>query len=283
MDAAYRQVEHLAQKLDVEVVRNMPDERITIQADSRRIERILRNLLANAIDHSEGKPVVIDIATTDKAVGVAVTDHGVGLKPGQEELVFNRFWRADSSRKRHSGGTGLGLAIAREDAVLHGGTLDAFGVFGYGSRFRLIIPREPNTEIGEEPISREIPGAPGTGSDAAHDGHDSLDDAPATAEPSGATGAADDAARDAGSAESDAADAGEAAAGAAEDEGEGGAGGASPSSSSVVGRGIGIDDDSAEVAEADGDGILWPSERNRGAASPERRSYKAPDLRGINK
>nr|WP_302503554.1 MtrAB system histidine kinase MtrB [Corynebacterium accolens] len=283
VDAAYRQVEHLAQKLDVEVVRNMPDERITIQADSRRIERILRNLLANAIDHSEGKPVVIDIATTEKAVGVAVTDHGVGLKPGQEELVFNRFWRADSSRKRHSGGTGLGLAIAREDAVLHGGTLDAFGVFGYGSRFRLIIPREPNTEIGEEPISREIPGAPGTGSDAAHDGHDSLDDAPATAEPSGVTGAADDAARDAGSAESDAADAGEAAAGAAEDEGEGGAGGASPSSSSVVGRGIGIDDDSAEVAEADGDGILWPSERNRGAASPERRSYKAPDLRGINK
>ena len=285
VDAAYRQVEHLAQKLDVEVVRNMPDERITIQADSRRIERILRNLLANAIDHSEGKPVVIDIATTEKAVGVAVTDHGVGLKPGQEELVFNRFWRADSSRKRHSGGTGLGLAIAREDAVLHGGTLDAFGVFGYGSRFRLIIPREPNTEIGEEPISREIPGAPGTGSD---DGHDALADAPAIADPAtaaaGENGAAADFAADAAH-EPDTADAGEAAAGeaaagAAEDEGEGGAGGASPSSSSVVGRGIGIDDDSAEVAEADGDGILWPSERNRGTASPERRSYKAPDFKG---
>lgn len=290
VDAAYRQVEHLAQKLDVEVVRNMPDERITIQADSRRIERILRNLLANAIDHSEGKPVVIDIATTEKAVGVAVTDHGVGLKPGQEELVFNRFWRADSSRKRHSGGTGLGLAIAREDAVLHGGTLDAFGVFGFGSRFRLIIPREPNTEIGEEPISREIPGAPGTGSD---DGHDALADAPAIADPAtagpataaaGEKGAAADFAADAAH-EPDTADAGEAAAGeaaagAAEDEGEGGAGGASPSSSSVVGRGIGIDDDSAEAAEADGDGILWPSERNRGTASPERRSYKAPDFKG---
>ena len=280
VDAAYRQVEHLAQKLDVEVVRNMPDERITIQADSRRIERILRNLLANAIDHSEGKPVVIDIATTEKAVGVAVTDHGVGLKPGQEELVFNRFWRADSSRKRHSGGTGLGLAIAREDAVLHGGTLDAFGVFGYGSRFRLIIPREPNTEIGEEPISREIPGAPGTGSD---DGHDALADAPAIAVPAtaaaGENGAAADFAADAAH-EPDTAAAGEAAAGAAEDEGEGGAGGASPSSSSVVGRGIGIDDDSAEAAEADGDGILWPSERNRGTASPERRSYKAPDFKG---
>ena len=144
----------------MEVQLNLPEERIGVEADSRRLERILRNLLANAIDHSEGNPVAVDIAATDTAVGVTVTDHGVGLKPGQEELVFNRFWRADSSRKRHSGGTGLGLAIAREDAVLHGGTLDATGYEGFGSRFRLIIPRTPNTEVGEAPIAVEIPGAP---------------------------------------------------------------------------------------------------------------------------
>ena len=276
VDAAYRQVEHLAQKLGVEVVRNMPDERITIEADSRRIERILRNLLANAIDHSEGKSVQIDVAATDKAVGVAVTDHGVGLKPGQEELVFNRFWRADSSRKRHSGGTGLGLAIAREDAVLHGGTLDAFGVFGFGSRFRLIIPREANTEIGEEPISREIPGAPSTGSDSARD---ALADAPSSADSSGVSGAAA-AAAGGGFADTGTAKTRPVGAGAVEDEGKGAAGGALPNNSSVIGRGMGIDANSAGVAEADG--ILWPSqrERNRGAGSPESRSYKAPDLKG---
>ena len=162
VEAAYGQVEHLARELDVEVQLNLPEERIGVEADSRRLERILRNLLANAIDHSEGNPVAVDIAATDTAVGVTVTDHGVGLKPGQEELVFNRFWRADSSRKRHSGGTGLGLAIAREDAVLHGGTLDATGYEGFGSRFRLIIPRTPNTEVGEAPIAVEIPGAPVT-------------------------------------------------------------------------------------------------------------------------
>ncbi|HAT1276788.1 TPA: HAMP domain-containing histidine kinase [Corynebacterium striatum] len=160
VDSAMAQVVHLAEELDVDVQINMPAEPVTIEADSRRIERILRNLLANAIDHSEGKPVVVDMVANEEAVGIAVTDSGVGLKEGQEELVFNRFWRADASRKRHSGGTGLGLAIAREDAVLHGGTLDAIGYLGVGSRFRLIVPRVPNTPIESEPIVLEVPHAP---------------------------------------------------------------------------------------------------------------------------
>lgn len=158
VESAFTQVDHLAEQLGVEVRLRMPEEPVTAEVDSRRIERILRNLLANAIDHSEGNPVTVDLAANDGAVGVAVTDQGVGLKEGQEELVFNRFWRADSSRKRHSGGTGLGLAIAREDAVLHGGTLDAVGAAGVGSRFRLIIPRTPNGQVDDEPIALELPG-----------------------------------------------------------------------------------------------------------------------------
>ncbi len=157
VQTAWQQVEHLAEELGVAVTFNTPDEPVMVEGDSRRIERILRNLLANAIDHSEGNPVNVDVVGNDEAVGIAVTDHGVGLKDGQEELVFNRFWRADASRKRHSGGTGLGLAIAREDAVLHGGTLDAIGVIGVGSRFRLILPRVPNTPIEDEPIALELP------------------------------------------------------------------------------------------------------------------------------
>ena len=54
-------------------------------------------------------------------------DHGVGLRPGEAALVFNRFWRADPARARTTGGTGLGLAIALEDARLHGGWLQAWG------------------------------------------------------------------------------------------------------------------------------------------------------------
>lgn len=160
IESAMQQTEHLAKELGVKIISNMPEAAVNVQADSRRIERVLRNLLANAIDHSEGNPVTIDIGYTETAIAVAVTDEGVGLKEGQEELVFNRFWRADASRKRHSGGTGLGLAIAREDAVLHGGTLDAIGIPGVGSRFRLIIPREPGAPFGDEPLPLIVPNAP---------------------------------------------------------------------------------------------------------------------------
>ena len=258
VEAAYGQVEHLARELDVEVQLNLPEERIGVEADSRRLERILRNLLANAIDHSEGNPVAVDVAATDTAVGVTVTDHGVGLKPGQEELVFNRFWRADSSRKRHSGGTGLGLAIAREDAVLHGGTLDATGYEGFGSRFRLIIPRTPNTEVGEAPIAVEIPGAPVTSTANGSELPESRPEPDAEATEAQDTGA-------------DAPDAGPAS--------------ATPAISSGMSSPHVEKSDRDTDGEVEGDGILWPSERelNRGAAAPDRRAYKAPDFEGRRK
>ncbi len=155
--AAWEQAEHLARELDVEVRFDMPDEPVWITGDSRRVERVMRNLINNAIDHSEGNPVDVRLAANDEAAAITVTDHGVGLKPGQEELVFNRFWRADASRVRHSGGTGLGLAIAREDALLHGGDLDAVGISGVGSVFRLTLPREPGRKYPESPLELEAP------------------------------------------------------------------------------------------------------------------------------
>ncbi|WP_283093884.1 MtrAB system histidine kinase MtrB [Corynebacterium uberis] len=157
---AWRQVEHLATELGIEfsfIGSQDPDQPLTITGDSRRIERVLRNLLANAIDHSEGNPVVVNWAGNDEAVAITVTDHGVGLKEGQEDLVFNRFWRADPSRKRHSGGTGLGLAIAQEDSALHGGRLDAAGTYGVGSQFRLTLPRTPNAPYQTSPLDLEAP------------------------------------------------------------------------------------------------------------------------------
>ena len=98
------------------------------------------------------------LRANDEAVAITVTDGGVGLKPGQEELAFNRFWRADKSRKRHSGGTGLGLAIAREDAVLHHGQLDAAGQPGVGAQFRLVLPRHPEQGYTEAPLPLVAPG-----------------------------------------------------------------------------------------------------------------------------
>ena len=155
--SAWEQTSHLAEQLDVEVRFEEPEDPVWVTGDSRRIERVLRNLIANAIDHSEGNPIDVVLAANGEAVAITVTDRGVGLKEGQEELVFNRFWRADPSRVRHSGGTGLGLAIAREDAVLHGGNLDAVGNPGVGSQFRLVLPREPEHKYQEIPLELEAP------------------------------------------------------------------------------------------------------------------------------
>ncbi|MDF5821054.1 MtrAB system histidine kinase MtrB [Corynebacterium felinum] len=157
--AAFEQTHHLADELNVPVIFDMPDEPVTINGDPRRIERILRNLLANAIDHSESNPVTVAVAANEKAISVTVTDQGVGLKPGQEELVFNRFWRADPSRVRHSGGTGLGLAISHEDALLHGGTLQAAGTVGLGSCFRLTLPKSPGQRYENDPLPLVVPTA----------------------------------------------------------------------------------------------------------------------------
>jgi two-component system sensor histidine kinase MtrB len=131
----------------------LPHEPCMVEVDNRRVERILRNLLFNAIEHGEGREIVVTVGTDRDAVAVAVRDHGIGLKPGEETMVFDRFWRADPSRARTIGGTGLGLAISREDATLHGGWLQAWGQPGEGSQFRLTLPRSAGVDLKGSPLS----------------------------------------------------------------------------------------------------------------------------------
>jgi two-component system sensor histidine kinase MtrB len=120
----------------------LPAGPVYAEADHVRVERVLRNLLVNAIEHAEGSPVEITVAGDEAAVAIVVRDHGVGLKPGEAGLVFTRFWRGDPSRARTTGGTGLGLAIALEDVRLHGGWLQAWGEPGVGAAFRMTLPRK---------------------------------------------------------------------------------------------------------------------------------------------
>ncbi|MFF1821403.1 MtrAB system histidine kinase MtrB [Kribbella sp. NPDC058245] len=143
--------ETLLQAKGCEVQLNMP-EQCRAQVDARRIERILRNLIGNAIEHSEGLPILISTANDDDAAAVAVRDHGVGFRAEEAEMVFSRFWRADPARARTTGGTGLGLSIALEDARLHGGRLDAWGSPGEGAYFRLTLPRRPDVALAGSPL-----------------------------------------------------------------------------------------------------------------------------------
>jgi two-component system sensor histidine kinase MtrB len=125
---------------------------VLAEVDHVRIERVLRNLLVNAVEHGEGRKVEVTVADGYDNVAVVVRDHGVGLRKGEAALVFTRFWRGDPSRARTSGGTGLGLAIALEDARLHGGVLQAWGAPGQGASFRLTLPRRVGAPMGESPL-----------------------------------------------------------------------------------------------------------------------------------
>ncbi|MFJ1911366.1 MtrAB system histidine kinase MtrB [Streptomyces sp. NPDC088147] len=137
-------------------IRVLGDEQpVVAEADARRVERVLRNLVVNAVEHGEGRDVVVRLGAAGGAVAIAVRDYGVGLKPGEATRVFNRFWRADPARARTTGGTGLGLSIAVEDARLHGGWLQAWGEPGGGSQFRLTLPRTADEALRGSPIPLE--------------------------------------------------------------------------------------------------------------------------------
>nr|WP_235030124.1 MtrAB system histidine kinase MtrB [Nonomuraea solani] len=145
--------EALAERHTTRFELRLPNEPCMAEIDNRRVERIMRNLLFNAIEHGEGRDIVVTVGADRDAVAIAVRDHGIGLKNGEDTMVFDRFWRADPSRARTIGGTGLGLAISREDAALHGGWLQAWGQPGEGSQFRLTLPRLAGADLKGSPLS----------------------------------------------------------------------------------------------------------------------------------
>jgi two-component system, OmpR family, sensor histidine kinase MtrB len=144
--------QQLARRKGSRIEFRLPAAGCFAEVDRRRVERILRNILINAVEHGEGKDVVVTCAMDSAAVAVSVRDYGVGLRPGEEQRVFERFWRADPARARTSGGTGLGLAISLEDARLHGGWLQAWGERGKGSVFRLTLPRAAGQQLAGSPL-----------------------------------------------------------------------------------------------------------------------------------
>lgn len=125
------------------------------EMDPRRIERVVRNLVMNAVEHSEGNPIDITVAGNENAVAITVRDRGVGMSHEARTRVFDRFWRGDPARARTTGGSGLGLSIAMEDTMLHSGRLEAWGERGVGSCFRLTLPRIRGEVIIASPLPLE--------------------------------------------------------------------------------------------------------------------------------
>jgi len=155
VDRAVQAGRLLADRHQVELRVLAGSQPVLAEVDARRVERILRNLIGNALDHAEGKPVEVTVGHDEDTVAITVRDYGVGLRPGEAGLVFGRFWRGDPSRSRLTGGTGLGLAISLEDAKLHNGWLQAWGERGKGSVFRLTLPRELGGMVTSSPLPLE--------------------------------------------------------------------------------------------------------------------------------
>jgi two-component system sensor histidine kinase MtrB len=142
----------LAEMHRTKLVVRAPAGEIIADVDDRRVERILRNLIGNAIEHGAGQPIEITLASNPTAAAVTVRDFGVGLSPAEAQHVFDRFWRADPSRVRTVGGSGLGLSISLEDARLHGGWLQVWGQQGAGAQFRLTLPLTAGGELTSSPL-----------------------------------------------------------------------------------------------------------------------------------
>jgi signal transduction histidine kinase len=131
-------------------------EPIVVETDPRRAERILSNLIENALAHG-GRDVAVQIGRHETDAFVEVRDRGPGVAPEQLAHVFERFYKAD--RARAGGGSGLGLAIALENARLLGGRIDAWSEIGVGSRFTLRLP-----------VAKPLRGRTGADADASQDG-----------------------------------------------------------------------------------------------------------------
>ena len=118
-------------------------EPVPVTSDRTRVDRIVANLIGNALDHGGGT-VVVHVGRSAEGASVEVADTGPGIAPDHLEHVFDRFFRAEPSRS--GPGSGLGLAIARENARLLGGDVEARSEVGVGSRFTLRLPEDPVAE-----------------------------------------------------------------------------------------------------------------------------------------
>lgn len=120
-----------------------PVRRAVVLAEENKIRQVITNLMANAIRFtSDDSPIDIRVSIDDPAerAMIEVIDHGEGIPPQIREKIFQRFWRADTSRTRETGGSGLGLAIVSSIVAAHNGTVDVVETPGGGATFRVSLP-----------------------------------------------------------------------------------------------------------------------------------------------
>lgn len=120
-----------------------PTEPAIVLAEENKLRQVVTNLMGNALRYTpEGSPIEIAVQIDHRSerATIEVRDHGEGIPPQIREKIFQRFWRADTSRARETGGSGLGLAIVSSIVSAHNGTVDVVDTDGGGATFRVSLP-----------------------------------------------------------------------------------------------------------------------------------------------
>ncbi|HIY67425.1 MAG TPA: two-component sensor histidine kinase [Candidatus Agrococcus pullicola] len=116
-------------------------EDVSVMGDQQMLTTALKNLVANAVTYSDDhEHVGVGVRRTEDGVEIAVTDKGIGIDASEQQRVFERFYRVDPARSRHTGGTGLGLSIVKHVTRSHGGSVSVWSKPGEGSTFTIRLP-----------------------------------------------------------------------------------------------------------------------------------------------
>ncbi len=139
--ACVETVRFAAKKKNHEIEIHCPADLPNVMADANRLREVLINLLENAVQYTPlGGHIEVRVERADEMVILTVADNGIGIPQGEQERIFERFYRVDSARSREAGGTGLGLSIARHIVEAHGGKIWVDSAVGQGSRFHFSVP-----------------------------------------------------------------------------------------------------------------------------------------------
>jgi two-component system OmpR family sensor kinase len=128
-----------------------------VLGEENKIRQVVTNLLGNALRFTNpGSPIEIGVGVDPvrKVALLDIIDHGEGIPPQIRDKIFQRFWRADTSRTRETGGSGLGLAIVSGIIIAHKGSVDVFETEGGGATFRVEIPLLPEDYTPPAPTAR---------------------------------------------------------------------------------------------------------------------------------
>ncbi|MEH1820468.1 MAG: response regulator [Nostoc sp.] len=156
LEQTFRQVAHNKElSFTIELDEKLPP---TIYNDSKRLQQVLKNLLANAFKFTEQGSVKLKIAEVDNSmIAFAVSDTGIGIPAEKQKIIFEAFQQADGTTSRKYGGTGLGLSISRELAQLLGGRIEIVSELGQGSTFTLFLPRRQEKKNSQNTLATPPP------------------------------------------------------------------------------------------------------------------------------